>query len=258
MMARQLNVAAQVAQLLPAAHLAQLQAEVDDPSNRCARCGELITGAIVEAVVLRDDDFHLARLAHPECAPSAIYEHPGLRATQAEQLADGLDVNYSLGRRQRPPPRALVFIELLVNLSAVPPGADLATATDPLADYANALGLQPVTGTIEQMTPASTTTITLDLQADGLILTHPNGQDTIPADPEPLAVWREAAAADEAIALVITGRGLGLSRQPPTIAEALATRPTWAAAVDVTGLPRPRSWTRIQGFRGRRHPSPRA
>ena len=60
------------------------------------------------------------------------------------------------------------------------------------------------------------------------------------------------------IALVITGRGLGLSRQPPTIAEALATRPTWAAAVDVTGLPRPRSWTRIQGFRGRRHPSPRA
>ncbi|MDQ6775960.1 MAG: hypothetical protein M3071_07020 [Actinomycetota bacterium] len=245
MTARQLNVAAQVAELLPAAHLAQLQAEVDDPDKRCPRCGQLVTGATVEAVVLRDGDFHLARLAHPECARSGLYEYPGLRVTQAEQLANGLDVNYTLGRRARPRPRALVFIELLTHLSAVPPGADLASAPDPLDDYATGLGLQPVTGTIDQITPAKTTTSTLHLEVDGLTLTHANGHDTIPADPHALAAWRQASAADEATALVITGRGLGLARESPTIAEALATRPAWAATVNVTGLPRPRSWTRL-------------
>lgn len=245
MTGRQLNVAPQVAQRLPPSHLAQLHAEVDDPDNRCPRCHQLITGPVVEAIILTDDNFHLARLAHPDCARSGIYEAPGLRATHAAQLADGLNITTRLGRRPRPTPRAMVFIELRVHLSLLAPGSDPTDAEDPLAAYATTLGLEPVAGGPEQVTPAHTTTSRLHVDSDGqgLTLTHPDGQDTIPADPEPLAAWCEAAREDHATALVICARGLGLTREPPTITRALTTQPAWGATLTVTDLPHRHWWT---------------
>lgn len=187
MTGRQLNVAPAVAQQLPAAHLAQLQAEVNDPDNRCPHCHQLIEGRTAEAIILKDGDFHLARLAHPECARSGIYEAPGVRATFAAQLVDGLDITTRLGRRRGPKPRAVVFIELLVHVSAAAPGGDLTAAEDPLTVYARILGLEPVTGGLEQITPSHITTSSLHVDADGegLTLTHPAGQDTISTDPSP-------------------------------------------------------------------------
>jgi len=244
MTGRQLNVAPAVAQQLPAAHLAQLQAEVNDPDNRCPHCHQLIEGRTAEAIILKDGDFHLARLAHPECARSGIYEAPGVRATFAAQLVDGLDITTRLGRRRGPKPRAVVFIELLVHVSAAAPGGDLTAAEDPLTVYARTLGLEPVTGGLEQITPSHITTSSLHVDADGegLTLTHPAGQDTISTDPKPLAAWCKAAREDHGTALLITARGLGLVREPPTITRALTTQPAWGASLTVTGLPRRRRW----------------
>jgi len=241
---RQLHVAAEVAQAMPAAHLAQLQATVDDPDSGCIQCGQLFTEVIVEVVVLRDGDFLAARLAHPECARSAIYEAPGLRAAVATNVTDneGVDINTTLGRRSTCP-RALVFLEPTTLFSFAPPGGDLADTDDPLAVYATQHGLQPITGRLDQITPAPTTTSRLHVQADGLVLTNPLGQDTIPADPDVLADWCQTARDDHATAIVITARGLGLTQQPTTISEAIATRPAWAAQINVDGLPqRRRRW----------------
>lgn len=235
---RQLNVAPQVAQLLPPAHLAQLQAEVNDPNNRCPSCGQLVTGPAAEAVVLTDGDYHLVRLAHPECARSGIYDTPGLRVDEAVRLAAGLNINTSLGRRPGPTPRALVFIELQDNLSLISPGSDPTTAEDPLAVYANTLGLEPVAGGPMQLTPAHSATSSLHVDADRrLILIQPDGRDILWDEPdEPLTAWCQTATEDEAIALLITARGLGLSQHPPTITRALTTQPAWGATLTVTGL----------------------
>ncbi len=244
MSGRQLHVAAEVAKAMPAAHLAQLQATVDDPDSGCIQCGQLFTDVTVEVVVLRDGDCLAARLAHPECARSAIYEAPGLRATIATNIADneGLDINTILGRRATCP-RALVFLEPTMLFSFAPPGGDLANTTeDPLAVYATQYGLQPTTGRLDQITPEPTTTSHLHVQPDGLVLTNPLGHDTIPADPDVLADWCTTARQDHATAIVITARGLGLTQQPTTITEALATRPAWAAQITVTGLPPRRRW----------------
>jgi hypothetical protein len=246
---RRLHVAPEVAQAMPAAHLAQLQASVDDPESGCIQCGQLFTVAIVEVVVLRDGDFFAARLTHPECARSAIYEVPGLRAVVTANVADteGLEINTTLGRRATCP-RALVFLEPTMVFFFAAPGGDLAnTSEDPLAVYATQRGLQPITGRLDQITPEPTSTSRLHVGPDGLVLTNPDGHDTIPADPQVLADWCQAARDDHATAIVITARGLGLTQQPPTINEAIATRPAWGAQVNVTGLPQPRRrwWPRV-------------
>jgi hypothetical protein len=240
---RRLNVAAQVAQRLPDAHLAQMQAQIDDPDNRCGLCGELIDGPVAEVILLTDANYTAARLAHPACARSGIYEQPGLRVAEAERLADGVNLTVVLGRRPRPMLCALVFIELLDAVSFVAPGSTSFIDEDPVADYADVLGLQPISGTIEQITPPLTTTSRLQLTDDRLTLHHPRGEDLIwdKAD-DTLAGWTQTASQDDGTALVITARGLGLSQQPPLIAQALATQPAWGAQVIVKGLPHRRRW----------------
>jgi len=245
---RQLHVAPEVAQAMPAAYLAQLQAVVDDPDNRCARCGGPITGASVEAVILCDENVSTVRLAHPKCARSGLYQASGMRASITARITDpeGTDINTTLGRRQ-PSPRALVFLEPTMLLSLAPSGGQLADVEDPLAVYATQRGLEPITGQLDQITPEPTTTSRLHVESDGLVLTNPLGQDTIPADPDVLADWCTTARDDHHTAIVITARGLGLTQQPTTIEEAIATRPAWAAQINVHGLPQPRRrwWPRI-------------
>ncbi len=194
---RQLHVAAEVAQAIPAAYLAQLQAVVDDPDNRCARCGGPITGASVEAVILCDENVSTVRLAHPKCARSGVYQASGMRASVTARITDpeGTDINTTLGRRQLTP-RALVFLEPIMLLSLAPSGGQLADVEDPLAVYATQRGLEPITGRLDQITPEPTTTSRLHVQADGLLLTNPLGQDTIPADPDVLADWCTTARDD--------------------------------------------------------------
>ena len=243
MTGRRLNVTAEVARRLPDAHLAQMQAQIDDPDNRCGLCGELIAGPVAEAVILREENFSMARLAHPECARSGIYQWPGLRAAMDAYNRDGVDITTSIGRRPAPAPRALVFVQLDMNFSTMPPGGSVEDATDLLDDHAAVLGLTPVSGRIEQITPPKTTTSRLEIDAtvDTLVLVHPRGRDVIlDEDPDALAGWCETAREDHASALIITARGLGLTQQPTTILEAIATRPAYAAQVTVTGLPQPR------------------
>jgi hypothetical protein len=240
---RHLHIAPEVAQALPAAHLAQLDAEVDDRDNRCPCCGQFVTGKIAAAVILRDDNYSRACLAHPECASSGIYQWPGLRAVMAELTKDGADITTSVGRRPCPAPHALVLIELLMHVSLISPGGDLSDTTDPLADYAATLGLEPISGQLDQITPAQTATSHLHVETDTLWLIHPAGQDIIlDQDPGTLAAWSQTVLADHATAIIITARGLGLTQQPPTISEALATRPAFAAQITVTGLTPRRRW----------------
>jgi hypothetical protein len=236
-----LNIAADVAKQVPAAHLAQMEATFDDPDSGCVRCGRPFEDETVQAVLLRDGDFLALRLTHRACAPSGVYEAPGLRAMVLEKVisSDGVDVDTSLGRRRRRP-RALVFLEPTILFSSAPPGAQLVDAADPLGIYATQLGLGPITGQLDQISPQPTTTSRLYVHRDGLLLRSEFGDDTIPADRDTLIQWCNAAREDDATAIVITARGLGLNQQPPTIAEAIATRPAWAARVDVDGLPEPR------------------
>ena len=178
------------------AHFAQLQATVNDADSGCTRCGELFSdGGTVEVVILRDGTMTAARLAHPECARSGVYAFPGLRAIQAELLTDGLDITTTVGRRAGRRPHALVLIELMTHLSMVPPGTDITDVSDPLADYAATLGLEPISGRLDQITPTSTTTSRLHVEADTLWLIHPDGQDIIlDQDPHTLAAWTQTAA----------------------------------------------------------------
>ena len=223
------------------AHFAQLQATVNDADSGCTRCGELFSdGGTVEVVILRDGTMTAARLAHPECARSGVYAFPGLRAIQAELLTDGLDITTTVGRRAGRRPHALVLIELMTHLSMVPPGTDITDVSDPLADYAATLGLEPISGRLDQITPTSTTTSRLHVEADTLWLIHPDGQDIIlDQTPTPSRPGRRLPQTDQATAIVITARGLGLTQQPTTITEAIATRPAWAAQVTITGFPNP-------------------
>ena len=156
-MTRQLHVSPEVAQAMPAAYLAQLQAVVDAPDNRCARCQQPITSTTVEAVILRDENSFTVRLAHPDCARSGIYPAPGMNAAITARITDpdGVDINTTLGRRPNPSPRALVFLEPVMLVSVAPPGDTFSDSDDPLGVYAVQRGLKPITGRLDQITPRS-------------------------------------------------------------------------------------------------------
>jgi hypothetical protein len=124
-----------------------------------------------------------------------------------------------LGLRDREP-RALIFLEPEVMGG----GPD----EDPLELYATALGLAPVSGSIEGIDPGPSKEFTIERTAEGLALRGAHGAETVPATE--LERWLEAAKGQ---AVVIVARGLGLSRPQPTLEEALTLRPAWAAVAQI-------------------------
>lgn len=228
-LSRELRVSEEVARLLAAPILAQLEATVDDPDNVCCACETFITGPSAEVVVFTDGDATLIKLAHGECMASAVHPLPGLSdAFDARTSSgEGFAMATLLGLRERQP-RALIFLEPEVLAS----GPD----EDPLELYASALGLSPISGSIEAIEPQPTDSCTIERIDEGLGLRVAHGVETVPAARSELPRWLDAAAGR---AIVIVARGLGLSRAEPTIEEALALRPAWGgvAAIAQSGKP---------------------
>lgn len=213
-----------VARFLPAPVLAQLQATIDDPDNLCCVCDKLISGPTAEAVVFTDGAAAtLVKLAHSECMASGVRMLPGLReAFDAHtEAAEGFSMATKLGLRVREP-RALIFLEPEVLVGGL--------EGDPLELYSEALGLAPISGSIEDIDLVHTELIAIELIEEGLGLRATHGLETVPAEASELARWLEAA---DGRAAVIVARGLGLSRPEPTIEEALALRPSWGAIATI-------------------------
>jgi hypothetical protein len=204
--------------LLPAGSLAQLEAVVDDPDNRCCVCEEFISGPTAEVAVFTDEKSVLVRLAHGECMSSGIHPLPGLQQGMKERVTGGepFAMATMLGLR-RSEPRALIFLEPEM-LVARP-------EEDGLELWALRLGLAPVSGTIEDLAAPTTSVFWIERIAGGLALRSQGATDTVPASDAEVHQWVQHA---DGRALVIVARGLGLNRPDPPIAEALATRPTWA------------------------------
>ncbi len=136
-MSRELKVAADVAQLLPAAVLAQLEAVVDDPDNVCCVCEELIAGPSADVAVFAEDKFAHVTLAHPACMTSGVRSAPGLDRCMAQACTGPRESEMAtlLGLRDSSP-RALLFLEPSLTVC----GWD----GDPLGTFAVGLGLSPV------------------------------------------------------------------------------------------------------------------
>ncbi len=222
-MSRDLRVSADVARLLPAPMLAQVQATIDDPDNVCCICDGLIEGPSAELVVFTDGEATLVKLAHSDCMASGVHELPGVRALFDARAAsgEGFGLATLLGLRESEP-RALIFLE--PELLAARPDQD------PLELYATALGLEPIAGPVEEIEPDASGAFTIEPTGEGLQLRTRYGLDTVPAAPEELAKWLEAA---EGKAVVIVARGLGLSRPEPPVEEALALRPAWGGVAEI-------------------------
>ena len=224
-MGRELKVSDDVAGLLSAPMLAQLQATIDDPDNVCCACEALITGPSAEVVVFQDGEAAaLVRLAHSGCMASGIYEQPGLSQAFDARAAnpEGFTMATLLGLRERQP-QALIFLEPEVIAGGF--------EEDPLELYAEALGLVPISGSIEEIDPPVTDAFTIERTAEGLCLRAAHGVETVPADRVDLLRWINAA---EGRALVIVARGLGLRRSKPVIEEALALRPAWGGTATIS------------------------
>lgn len=219
-MARELHVSTDVAQLLPAAMLSQVQATIDDPDNVCCACEGLIDGPSAELIVFTDGEAAaMVKVAHSDCMSSGVRTLPGLRAAfdARAQEPEGFSMATMLGLRRRAP-RALIFLEPEVLAGGV--------EEDPLELYAEELGLVSISGSIEEIELVDTDRFRIELIEEGLGLRAAHGLETVPADESELAPWLEAA---DGRAVVIAARGLGLSRSKPAIEEALALRPSWGA-----------------------------
>jgi hypothetical protein len=231
-MARELHVAAEVAQALPASHLAQLEEDVAGDDNVCVACGTLIDGPAAELVVLQDERAVLARLAHPGCARSGVYAWEGTSAAVASLALrpDGVDVATALAWRRERHPRAIVLIEPRIHFSL--DGSD----DDPLERlFATPLGLTPAAGMLEDLDPPLARGCHVELTGAGLVVRSPDLRVSVPSRRGPLARWREQASGDRT--LVIVGRGLGITRAEEDLArsvtEALRLRPCWAGTMRV-------------------------
>ena len=231
-MARELHVAMEAAQILPASHLAQLEEDVVAQDNVCVACGALIDGPAAELVVLQDDRATLARLAHPGCVRSGVYTWEGTSAAVADLTLrpGGVDVATALAWRRERRPRAIVLIEPRIHISL--DGSD----ADPLERlFATPLGFTPAAGLLEDLDPPLARGCHIEVTGAGLAVRSPDLRISVPSRRGALARWREQAS--DGLALVIVGRGLGITRAEEdmgrAVTEALRLRPCWAGTLRV-------------------------
>jgi hypothetical protein len=125
-----------------------------------------------------------------------------------------------------------VLIEPRIHVSL--DGSD----TDPLQRlFADPLGLHAIGGDLAGLSPPPPAGrgTTVESAPHGLVVRTEALRISVPSDAATLARWR--AHVDDRRALVIVGRGLGISGSledlEATLAEALALRPCWGATVTV-------------------------
>jgi hypothetical protein len=231
-MTRELRVAAEVAAALPASHLAQLEEDVTGAENVCVACGALIDGPVAELVVLQDERAVLARLAHPDCVASGVYSWEGTSAAVASLALrpGGVDVATALAWRLVRRPRAIVLVEPRIHISVD------AVDSDPLDRlFATPLELLPAAGALEDLDPPLARHCHLELTGTGLVVRAADLRISVPSRRGSLARWREQAS--DGLALVIVGRGLGITRgeedMARTLSDALRLRPCWAGTLRV-------------------------
>ena len=239
-MSRRLNISPEVAAQLPPDQLAHLETYAEENENPCVFCDRPIYGQLAEVVLLRDGRFTLSALAHPACAPSGIYDFPGVATAfhhVAVQVAtDGFEnMLTSLGVRHVGSPQALLLLE---------PHTIFASAGHSgLEQYATRIGLAPIAAPSlrEAAAPRAPNTHHLSVGADTVQIIHPEGVETAEADPTVLQRWVSAADAHDGQVLVILGRGLHLSCQASTEAgefvaqldEAIRTQPIRGAVMPI-------------------------
>lgn len=232
-MGRRLHIAPEIAQVVPAAYIAHLEAQADDDDNVCGVCLRYIATDVANVYVARDREFYDLRMAHPKCHDSVMVDEPGLRAAKHAQLIEkhaegGVDTNLTLIVRPSPDPRAVLVQELRWLVG------NLNLADDPLESLAERFGLVPVGGYLDRIHAPRTTRVELRLTRDGMELIHEHVVDQIPPfEPAVYAMWRSHAVAAGRVLLII-GRGLQLDRaDPELIGRALHTQPCWGGVVDV-------------------------
>jgi hypothetical protein len=221
-MPRHLNIAAEILPALGTSMLAQIEAVVDDPDNLCCVCGHHISGPSAEVVLFTDGEVSLAKLADSDCTRSGICQLPGVRQGIEACAENGFDMLTRLTARDAGP-RALLFLEP-TTLCAGPD-------QDPLELYAEALGLAPISGRLEEIEAPATDAFTIGPTSDGLELRLSGNSDWVEASPTLRREWLELT---DGRALVIVARGLGLARAVPTIEEAVALRPAWGGVARVS------------------------
>jgi hypothetical protein len=230
-MARKLEVAPDVAQLIDAGTIAHLEEVAQETDNPCPFCEQYVTTDVVSLVIMRDGLAHLGRLSHPDCARSGIYDIGGIADVLERKLDGDAPTRTKLGLRETAP-RALAFIDFVGITSGV--GSDF------WEDHAKHVGLEPCAGEIEAISPDPAEHARFRIEDRELRL-YVDGElrETIGADVDELRDWRAEAERDGVV--LITGRGLGLAKERPTIEEALRERPTWAGVIRLGRRPR-RRW----------------
>ncbi|RSM93781.1 hypothetical protein DMB42_52125 [Nonomuraea sp. WAC 01424] len=199
-------------------------------SYSCVACGEAgrVPQRPAAVVILRDGLFSLAKLAHSGCAPSSVYDVPGLQArVLAEAEATTSRVAAAWLPVQGGPVPALLFEP--VTRAAVDGDGE---RVDGLASWMLAHGLHLVAGAAVEPPPAPGWTAALD-GAGGLIVTAPAElvyDGTLTAD----ASWRAAVAARGSCVL-IAGTGLALDSAPATAGEFVDRLAAVAAAGRLVG-----------------------
>lgn len=221
---RELEIAPDVLELLSAPFLAQIEGVVDNPENLCCDCKEPIRGPVTSVVFFRGPGAGVFQLAHPSCLRSGVLFNPSLDRETVRALGR---IPAAIARPwlRESKPRALLFFE--------PCTLGSKGDRDPMQDYAAARGLVPVSGEIEELVAPLGDSLHLQRSAEGLCLRHPGGANVFKnIDAAELERWWAVARADGE-ALIITGRGLGLTREEPPIEEALRLRPAWGALAAV-------------------------
>jgi len=224
---RNVNVAPEVATLLPEAQLAHMLSLADDEDNRCAICDRFIEGDTVDVVAFQLGGLIYVRFTHPECLRTGVYDGPQTAsgAFVQQTLALGAPTRTAIGIRDASP-RALVFVELLLSVSTP-------DSPDPYSAYAELLGLHPITDELESMMPETAgENVELRVAGDVLVLSHRAGEDQIAPPPAELPGWMSIAER-EGFAFLIAGYGLSLDRSTGAVQDALRVRPAWGAAVPV-------------------------
>jgi hypothetical protein len=156
----------------------------------------------------------LSAPAHPACAPSGIYDFPGVATAfhhVAVQVAtDGFEnMLTSLGVRHIGSPQALLLLEPHTIFGSA--------GHSGLEQYATRIGLAPIAAPSprEAAAPRAPNTHHLSVGADTVPIIHPEGVETAEADPTVLQLWVSAADAHDDEVLVILGRGLQPSAARP-------------------------------------------
>ncbi|MFG6200021.1 hypothetical protein [Nonomuraea sp. JJY05] len=222
-------VASEVAALVPAKDLDYLR-DAAITSYTCAACGE--AGRVPEqpaaVVLLREGSFSMATLTHRACAPSAVFDIPGL---QARIIAEEETTTSRVFSAWLPYPALL--LEPVSRVSVGEGDQVHGDRVDGLASWLLGHGLHLVATPAVEPPAAPGWAAELD-GLDGLRVLSPTAELIYDGTLGPDESWR-AAVTDQGACVLLAGAGLDLHRAPATAEELYARLVAVAAAGRLVG-----------------------